>query len=69
MADKSNVVEEIDAPATDAEWLDEMILVGRMYVGGTRNEHGRLCQVIQADREVHHLLERLQGVQEESACR
>lgn len=43
----------------DAEWLDDMILVGRMYVGETSVEHVEVCNEIEADRTYYRLLKRL----------
>jgi hypothetical protein len=45
--------------SVDAEWLDDMILVGRMYVGETPTEHIQICREIEADRAYYRLLKRL----------
>lgn len=45
----------------DAEWLDDMILVGRMYIGGTPDEYTELCAHIRADRDMRRLIQRLRS--------
>lgn len=48
------------AAGADAEWLDDMILVGRMYVG-TPEQHTELCEHILADRLTRQLMHRLRA--------
>lgn len=48
----------IPAPSSVAEWLDDMILLGHLYVGATRADHTDLCAHIQAERMAKQLLRR-----------
>lgn len=52
---------------SDAELLDDMILVGRMYVGSTAAEHLELCGHIRADRTMRQLMQRLRAAR--TVCR
>lgn len=64
------VVSPPPGPGDEAkeDWLDRMILVGRLYVGPSRREHVELCQAIEADRAMRRLVYRLQAGAR-AACR
>jgi hypothetical protein len=64
-ADAEMPVAELIAAGISAELLDDMILIGRMYVGATLAEHQNICAHIHADREMRRLIYRLQR---RSAC-
>jgi hypothetical protein len=56
----------IEAP-TDADWLDNMILIGRMYIGEAPSDHARVCLSIQSDRMTIRLIQRLR-LKARAAC-
>ncbi len=53
--------------AADADWLDNMILVGRMYIGEAPSDHTRACLAIQSDRMAFRLIQRLR-LKARAAC-
>ena len=56
----------IETP-TDADWLDNMILIGRMYIGEAPSDNTRACLAIQSDRMTFRLIQRLR-LKARAAC-
>ncbi len=56
----------IETP-TDADWLDNMILIGRMYIGEAPSDHARACLAIQSDRLAIRFIQRLR-LKARAAC-
>lgn len=52
-------INELSLSGVPAEYIDDMILIGRLYVGSTVAEHEDICAHIQADRMARRLIQRL----------
>ncbi len=47
---KSGASALMPAAGVSDDWLDDMILAGRMFIGSSQAEHDAVCRKIQAER-------------------